>query len=223
MERYKTLKFILCFTPKINELTGEMEICSDKWKGKFFMIDDESDALCPICGEDLGGMDSMWRQIHVNGCVTKSGNKKNKQCREQLCPICGEILGNMSVSLANRHINKCMDKEAQKNSISRKTERCPVCGMSIKNLNPRDRIMHEQICQKADGVRNVEIIRFPKIVESLPTPQEWEIIDSSISYDKSDIFPNPLEMPQLGTVIRTGDLQKTDQFSYSSLSVEYMM
>ena len=141
------------------------------------MSEDEPSVICPcpVCGEELAEMDEMWRQIHINGCLTKEQPSMLQRCQVEKCPICGRRLNHLSADLATKHINECIDKKQREEAVDRPTERCRFCGMCLKGLTERQLKLHDQGCRKTDRVVQADVIQYPKVVESLPTPAEWEV------------------------------------------------
>lgn len=174
------------------------------------MCESEFCYLCPICNSDLSDLDEMWRSIHVNSCLAKIQNPE----RETRCPICNADISHLNEDLANRHINNCIDNNQRKIAKERPNERCPICGKCIRDLNERQRRIHDQTCKKSENVKVANVIHYPKVIESLPTPQEWEL------YER---LPPKLEPtttndgPIFGKVIQTSSLQGIDGFNFCNL------
>ena len=181
------------------------------------MSDDDDESFnCPVCGEDLTELDSMWRQVHITSCLSKQGKPSERPCQVEECPVCGENLSRMSASLAQKHINKCLDRKQQTIAQKRETERCPFCGMNIKNLNSRQRKIHQQTCQETNKAQTADVVLYPKVVETLPTPEEWEIIEQRgpvLAQQKLPIEEQE-KAPLIGKVYMTSDLQCLDKHHY---------
>lgn len=136
--------------------------------------DEEKGCICPFCGEDLGEFDLMWRTIHVNGCGSAQDPQSAQRSNFEECPICHYHLNHLSIDLATKHINQCMDRQAKLQSSNRSTERCPFCGQCLKDMTERQRKIHDQTCRGVSKVQEVGVFQYPKIIENLPTPEEWE-------------------------------------------------
>jgi hypothetical protein len=178
-------------------------------------MSEEDSFLCPICGEDLTGEEALWRQVHINKCLAKGGKEKEKESQEETCPVCHQSLSRFSTKIAQAHINRCLDKQQKKIANRRNDERCPFCGASLKDLTPRELKIHEQTCRQINKAMEANVIRFPKVVEVLPTPEEWEIIDR-----EKPIFIEPKTRGNkitnyVGDVFNTSDLQHINNESFS--------
>ena len=174
------------------------------------MLSDEDDSFkCPICGEDLTESDSMWRQVHINTCLAKRGKPKECVSEERSCPVCGEDLSRLSAPLAEKHVNRCLDKKQRQKAEKRENERCPFCGMNIKNLTHRQRVIHNQTCQHTNNAQEADVVLYPKVVETLPTPEEWEIIERREPKLAAEKETEALkeEAPLIGKKLFTSDVQ----------------
>lgn len=182
--------------------------------------DDENRVICPcpVCGEELANLDEFWRQIHINGCLSKEQPSMLQRCQVDKCPICGKKLGNLSAELANMHINECMDKKTSIQSTKKKTERCPFCGQCLKGMNDRQRKIHDQTCRKSDKIKEVDVVRYPKIVEDLPTPAEWETEREfrPIFIEPQSQTPKQSDTPLYGKTFHTWEIQRIQGFQFSN-------
>ena len=201
---------LMSFQDKRTQPTIQKKTC-------LFEDSDDNSFNCPICGEDLSELDSMWRQIHINSCLSKQGKPSERPCQVETCPVCGENLARLSASLARVHVNRCLDKQTKLKAKNRKTERCPFCGMNIKNLNARQRKIHEQTCQETNKAQTADVIQYPKIVESLLTPEEFQIVEK-----RGPVFVTPKppekkaeEVPLFGKYYLTSDLQCLEKHYYN--------
>lgn len=185
----------------------------------------DSDAfLCPVCGKDIGDLEQLFRQLHINSCLAKKGPADQKPCKEEKCPICGKLLAHLTAKLARKHVNKCIDNQAKQNAQKRSTERCPICGANLKSMSERERRIHQQTCQDTEHTTNADVVVYPKIVEDLPTPAEWEIIpqtepkfihpDPEKKFEIYDIEDNPLAI--FGIIHNTGELQFAHKYKFSN-------
>lgn len=172
------------------------------------MSEPEFSILCPVCGADLSDLDEMWRLIHVNGCLAGAQREE----REAECPICGAGIRHLSAELANHHINACIDRSQRSAAERRPTERCPICGVCIRGLSERQRRIHDQTCRKSENAVLAPVIHYPKVVERLPTPAEWEVRAPVPAAP-----PQPTNVgPVLGRVIQTASIQGIDGLSFSN-------
>ena len=181
------------------------------------MNEEEIGFPCPICGMDLSDMDEMWRLVHVNSCLAQNQIPMKQKASEANCPICNADISHLTAELATRHVNDCMDRVQKHVSENRQTERCPICGQCIKNLNERQRRLHSQTCRKSENAKEAEIVYYPKVVESLPTPAEWEILEqqnyNNISRQINREDEN-MRIPIFGKITETSSLQGIDGFSF---------
>jgi hypothetical protein len=118
--------------------------------------------------------------------------------------------------MATKHINECMDRERRQRAPSRPQERCPFCGQSLRDLSDRQRQLHDQTCRKTSAVQEADVVHYPKVVESLPTPAEWEIVQ-----EVRPVFVNnepmvPEDIPVFGVLMRLGDLQSLTGFQFTN-------
>ena len=174
--------------------------------------------LCPICFEDLNSFDEIWRQIHINSCISKS-NKKINQI--EICPICNLNISNLSINLANKHINKCMDENIKNQSLNRKTERCPYCGISLKGISNKERLIHDQTCEHVEKIQKVDVIKYPKIVENLPTPKEWELFNlEKNNFNNKLNFLNE-NIPNIGLILNSNSLQNLDNYFFTNIPFKF--
>ena len=209
----KDFAFLISFYP--NFFTSPSEARLKK------MNDDDNQVICPcpVCGEELAHLDEMWRSIHVNGCLSKNDPSLNQRCEIEKCPFCKKRLNHLSATLANAHINECMDKSISEKASKRKNERCPICGQSIKNLTERQRKLQEQTCMKADRVQEVDVYQYPKVVESLPTPEEWEtetIFHPQFVSSKPLQSLNDSHVPIFGEIYQTIEIQGITDFNFDN-------
>ncbi|EAY16740.1 hypothetical protein TVAG_067450 [Trichomonas vaginalis G3] len=184
------------------------------------LSDDDEGFYCPICNADLTEQDSMWRQVHINNCLAKEGKPEEKPCQVQLCPICNMDLTHVSAKIAESHINHCLDSQAQKNSIKRTSDRCPYCGANLKGLTERQKKVHQQMCRETEKATDSSIYQYPKVVETLETPAEWEVAQEVGPITVDSKLPNPKneeEIPIFGEVFTTDQLQFVDKHFYSNL------
>ena len=183
------------------------------------MSDEEPSVLCPcpICGEELAELDEMWRQIHINGCLTKEQPSMLQRCQVEKCPVCGHRLCHLSAELATKHINDCIDKNQREEAVERPTERCRFCGQCLKGITERQRKLHDQTCRKTEQVVSVDVVQYPKVVESLPTPAPWELERtfkprSAVPVKRNVSAPVPL----FGTVVNVTKLQALDGYEFTN-------
>lgn len=185
-------------------------------------MNDEVIYPCPFCGEELADKDEFWRQIHINGCAPQQNTKKesSSKCCLESCPICRMKLDHFTVDFATAHINHCMDNQTLIKSSKKKTERCPFCGQNIKDMNERQRKIHDQTCRQNEKLHEqVDVIRYPKVVEDTPTPAEWE---TETSFEPMVVNPKNSDrkvvqlLPIFGRIMSMPELQEFSGYSFSN-------
>lgn len=182
--------------------------------------DDENKIICPcpVCGQELASMDELWRQIHINGCLTKEQPSMMQRCEIEKCPICGKRLNHLSADIATKHINECMDKQTVQQSSNRKSERCQFCGQCLKGMSERQRKLHDQTCRKSDRIQEVQVIQYPKVVEDLPTPAEWETaqVFHPVFVDTQTVQIQQQNLPLFGKTYNTREIQHIEHLNFSN-------
>jgi hypothetical protein len=173
---------------------------------------------CPVCGIEIADLDELWREIHVRDCLARNNPSMLQPCGMEKCQFCGKKLSSMSADFANRHINQCMDKRQKRVSESRSTERCPFCGQNLRDMKERQRKIHDQTCQGISRAREAEVVSYPKVIESLPTPAEWEL-EKPVEpvFVVNDPLVRGSDVPQFGRMMMTWDLQGLGGFGYQHL------
>jgi hypothetical protein len=169
---------------------------------------------CPVCGMELAELDGLWREVHVRDCMARGDPWLSTACQIEKCDFCGKKLFYMSAELANRHVNECMDQHQKRIGESRLTDRCVYCGQNIKDMGDRQRKIHNQTCQGVSRTREAEVIAYPKVVESVATPAEWEIEKRQ---QPNFVASEPLtvsEVPRFGRIVHTWDLQNLSGYEF---------
>jgi hypothetical protein len=109
-----------------------------------------------------------------------------------------------------------MDRNQKRIASGRSTERCPFCGQAIRWLSDRQRRLHDQTCRRTDAVTEVDVVQYPKVVEDLTTPAEWEAEVSAapvfVVNDRLEIA----QVPLFGELHRTWELQGIQGYEYSN-------
>lgn len=185
------------------------------------LSEEDEGFFCPVCNEDLTEQNSLWRQIHINTCLSKAGKPEEKPCQTNACPICNADLSNLSAQVAERHINRCLDNQARHESLTRTSERCPFCGVNLKGMSERQRKVHQQMCRETEKATESSVYQYPKVVEYLETPAEWEIVQETgpilVDYSKQSKESN--ETPIFGEIFTTSQLQLVDKHFYSNIPI----
>jgi hypothetical protein len=185
---------------------------------------DAGDVLvpCPVCGEELAELDEMWRRIHINGCLAQAAPAMLQRCQTDKCPICSARLRHLSAQLATRHVNECMDRRQQRVAAQRPSERCPFCGLAIHGMSERQRRLHDQMCRKADAVTDADVVQYPKVVEALPTPADWETAGRVGPVLVEPVRTDPAGVPRFGTLLQSRELQSISGYEYSNCPFRFV-
>ena len=86
-------------------------------------------------------------------------------------------------------------------------------------MNDRQRKIHDQTCRKSEKIKEVDVVRYPKVVEDLPTPAEWETLSEikPVFVDpQSQQAPNNSDIPLYGRTFHTWEIQRIQGFDFSN-------
>ena len=85
-------------------------------------------------------------------------------------------------------------------------------------MNERQRKIHDQTCRKSDKIKEVDVVRYPKVVEDLPTPAEWETEREikPVFVEPQSQKPDHSDIPIYGKTFQTWEIQGIDGFLFSN-------
>ena len=99
----------------------------------------------------------------------------------------------------------------------------------LEKLSQRQRTLHDQTCRCHDApIQNVEVIHYPKVVEALTTPEDWE---TDLGFVPDIVHSDPIhnhnlkdkkdEMVVYGTVISMSELQEYHNYSFTNFPFQF--